>query len=111
MRYLVQRYKTPEGGEPYTEWLKKLRRKDPQGAVKIDTQVARATAGNFGDHKFERGGVWAIRMDVGPGFRIYYSVQNGEILLLLIGGTKRTQDADIDKAVSYLSEYKARPDK
>ena len=64
--------------------------------------------GNFGDHKFERDGVWELRVDYGPGYRVYYSIEDGEIILLLIGGNKKTQTADLDKAVSYLHDFKKR---
>ncbi|EFW7285917.1 addiction module killer protein, partial [Shigella boydii] len=64
--------------------------------------------GNFGDHKFERDGVWELRVDYGPGYRVYYSIEDGEIILLLIGGNKKTQTVDLDKAVSYLQDFKKR---
>ncbi len=67
--------------------------------------------GNFGDHKFERDGVWELRVDYGPGYRVYYSIEDGEIILLLIGGNKKTQTADLDKAVSYLQDFKKRSKK
>ncbi|EFB2210212.1 type II toxin-antitoxin system RelE/ParE family toxin [Escherichia coli] len=65
-------------------------------------------SGNFGDHKFERDGVWELRVDYGPGYRVYYSIEDGEIILLLIGGNKKTQTVDLDKAVSYLQDFKKR---
>lgn len=70
-------------------------------------RIDRAEAGNFGDHKFQRDGVWELRIDYGPGYRVYYSIENGEIILLYVGGTKKTQDADLDKAVEYLKDFKA----
>lgn len=62
--------------------------------------------GNFGDHKFERDGVWELRVDYGPSYRVYYSIEDGEIILLLICGNQKTQTADLDKAVSYLQDFK-----
>lgn len=67
--------------------------------------------GNLGDHKFERDGVWELRVDYGPGYRVYYSIEDGEIILLLTGGNKKTQTADLDKAVSYLQDFKKRSKK
>ncbi|EHL0855776.1 type II toxin-antitoxin system RelE/ParE family toxin, partial [Escherichia coli] len=93
---------------PYTDWMKKLRRKDQTAALKVDSRIARAMSGNFGDHKFERDGVWELRVDYGPGYRVYYSIEDGEIILLLIGGNKKTQTVDLDKAVSYLQDFKKR---
>lgn len=83
-------------------------RKDQTAALKVDSRIARAMSGNFGDHKFERDGVWELRVDYGPGYRVYYSIEDGEIILLLIGGNKKTQTVDLDKAVSYLQDFKKR---
>lgn len=106
MPYTAKRYQTENGEVPYTDWMKKLRRKDQTAALKVDSRIARAMGGNFGDHKFERDGVWELRVDYGPGYRVYYSIEDGEIILLLIGGNKKTQTADLDKAVSYLQDFK-----
>uniref|UniRef100_UPI0036F246EF type II toxin-antitoxin system RelE/ParE family toxin n=1 Tax=Yersinia mollaretii TaxID=33060 RepID=UPI0036F246EF len=61
----------------------------------------RTESGNFGDHKFERDGVWELRIDYRPGYRVYYAVDNKEIILLLIGGDKTTQDKDLGKVVTF----------
>lgn len=108
MPYSAKRYQTENGEVPYTDWMKKLRRKDQTAALKVDSRIARAMSGNFGDHKFERYGVWELRVDYGPGYRVYYSIEDGEIILLLIGGNKKTQTVDLDKAVSYLQDFKKR---
>ena len=108
MFYTAKRYQKSNGKIPFTDWIKKLRKKDLHAALKIDVQVARACAGNFGDHKFESEGVWALRIDYGPGYRVYYSVEGGQIILLLIGGDKRSQQIDINKAIGYLKDYQAR---
>jgi len=55
--------------------------------------------------------VWELRVDYGLGYRVYYSIEDGEIILLLIGGNKKTQIADLDKAVSYLQDFKKRSKK
>lgn len=88
-----------------------LSQKFPRNPLKVDSRIARAMSGNFGDHKFERDGVWELRIDYGPGYRVYYSIEDGEIILLLIGGNKKTQTADLDKAVSYLQDFKKRSKK
>ena len=111
MPYMAKRYVAPNGDVPYTERIKRLRKKDPQAAAKIDIQVARAMIGNFGDHRFERDGVWELKINYGQGFRVYYSLEWGEIILLLIAGDKKSQQADLEKAVGYLREFKARPNK
>jgi probable addiction module antidote protein len=67
--------------------------------------------GNFGDHKFCRDGVWELRIDIGAGYRLYYSLTGTEIILLLCGGDKRMQDADIDRACEYWSDWQRRGSK
>ena len=91
--------------------MDKLKKRDRLAASKIDTRIDRAESGNFGDHKFERDGVWELRIDYGPGYRVYYTVEDGQIILLLIGGSKKTQTQDLDKAVEYLKDFKARTKK
>lgn len=106
--YKTERYKDAKDIVPYTNWIKKLRKKKPQEAVRIDARVARGQTGTFGDHKFERDGVWALRLDFGPGYRVYYSLEDQKMILLLSGGDKTTQDTDIDNAVAYLADYHKR---
>lgn len=108
MPYTAKRYQTEKGEVPFTDWMKKLRHKDQTAASKVDTRIARAMGGNFGDHKFERDGVWELRIDYGPGYRVYYSIENTEIIILLVGGNKKTQSADLDKAIIYLQDFKKR---
>jgi putative addiction module killer protein len=64
--------------------------------------------GNFGDHKFCRDGVWELRIDVGPGYRVYYAVAGSQVVLLLCGGDKRTQGADINRACEYWQDWQGR---
>ena len=59
---------------------------------------------NFGDHKPCREGVWELRIDQGAGYRVYYSLVDGEVVLLILAGDKRTQDADIDEAIRCLKD-------
>ena len=65
-------------------------------------------SGNFGDHKALTEGVCELRIDYGPGYRVYYARVGDKVLLLLIGGDKRRQQADIDTAVAYLKDWKRR---
>ncbi|CEE92599.1 conserved hypothetical protein [Xenorhabdus nematophila str. Anatoliense] len=85
------------------EFLKGIR--DPIAKSKISSRVSRMVTGNFGDHKPCREGVWELRIDLGPGYRVYYGLVGREVVLLLIGGDKRTQDADIDQAIECLKDY------
>jgi putative addiction module killer protein len=65
-------------------------------------------AGNFGDCKSLRQGLYELRVDRGPGYRVYYAMIGRECVLLLCGGDKRKQAADIERALEYLKDYKER---
>jgi putative addiction module killer protein len=73
-------------------------------AIAIDRRIYRVELGNFGDHKPCREGVWELRIDVGPGYRVYYAQAGQTVVLLLCGGIKRSQDADISKACGGVSK-------
>lgn len=61
--------------------------------------------GNFGDYRYLREGVWELKVDCGPGYRVYFAVQRREILLLLIGGDKKSQKADVMLAIDYWKDH------
>lgn len=92
----------------YIDWLQRLR--DSQARVSVVRRVTRIELGNFGDHKFCRDGVWELRIDVGPGYRVYYAMSGHRVVLLLCGGDKRSQDADISRAVGYWQDWQRRTD-
>jgi putative addiction module killer protein len=71
-------------------------------------RIDRVAMGNFGDHRFCREGVWELRIDVGAGYRVYYAKAGQRVVLLLCGGDKRTQDADIARAVACWQDYQRR---
>lgn len=102
----IRRYKTDNKIEPVTEWLGSL--KDKQARARIEVRLARLTAGNFGDCKPLRDSVWELKIDWGSGYRVYYGQVDKAIVLLLCGGDKRTQDADIERAVDYFKDFKRR---
>lgn len=102
----ILHYLTTSGDDPYQLWLDAL--KDLHGRVAIQRRVDRVERGNFGDHKFCQDGVWELRIDFGPGYRVYYAQEGKSIVLLLCGGSKRNQSADIKDAVRYLHDYKWR---
>jgi putative addiction module killer protein len=76
--------------------------------VQVVKRVNRLEQGNFGDYKFCRDGVWEMRIDVGAGYRVYYAQSDSHIFLLLCGGDKQTQDADIERAVKYWQDWQRR---
>jgi putative addiction module killer protein len=102
----VRHYLTATGRDPYQSWLDRL--KDLQARVAIQRRVDRIAAGHFGDHKSCGAGVWELRIDVGPGYRVYYARAGNTIVVLLCGGDKRTQQADIETAIKYWKDYQRR---
>lgn len=84
--------------EQYKRWFAKLR--DKAAKARIDLRIKRLAEGNPGDVRFVGGGVLELRIDYGPGYRIYFTRHGRAVLLLLIGGDKRTQDRDIRSAIA-----------
>lgn len=105
--YEVRHYLTPKGKDVVQEWQNGLR--DTKARIAIDRRINRIEIGNFGDHRFCRDGVWELRIDAGPGYRVYYARAGAQIVLLLAGGDKRTQEADIDRACAYWQDWQRRP--
>ena len=79
--------------ETYKKWFKKLR--DERAKFAIGQRIGRMTVGNFGDSKTVGSGVFELRIDVGKGYRVYFTNNGKRIVILLAGGDKSTQDADI----------------
>jgi len=104
--YEIRHYLTTDGFDVFQDWLTQLRDKLPKMAVV--KRVNRVEAGNFGDHKFCRDGVWELRVDIGPGYRVYYALAGKQVVLLLCGGDKGSQGADIDKACAYWKDWQNR---
>jgi putative addiction module killer protein len=82
--------------ELFTEWLKNLR--DAKGKARITARVYSAKAGNFGDYKVLEDGICEMRIDVGPGYRVYYAQEGLNVYLLIIGDNKSSQKKDLSKA-------------
>lgn len=104
--YEIDYYKTGDDRAPFREWLKALR--DVNGRAKIRIRLDRARLGNLGDHKYLDDGVWEMRIDYGPGYRVYFAKEEHRLVLLLIGGDKDTQKRDITQAAGYLQDHKRR---
>lgn len=96
----------PNGKSPFKQWREKL--KDPATRQQVDSRIARMRVGNFGDHRTVGGGVSEIRINYGPGYRIYYGRHGDTLVVLLSGGDKKSQETDIDMARRYWKEYKAK---
>ena len=102
----IRRYRTAAAEEPFTEWLSDL--PDRQARARILARLERLEVGNFGDAKFLRDGVHEMRIDWGPGYRVYFGRDGRTVIVLLCGGDKRKQSADIKRAVELWQEYANR---
>lgn len=103
---LIKEYKTPNGKNPFREWLEAL--KDTKAQQIIDTRLNYVRRGTFGDCGPVGHGVSELRIHCGPGYRIFFGQIGKTIVLLLCGGTKKTQSSDIQKAYQYWAEYRSR---
>jgi putative addiction module killer protein len=102
----VFRYQTAEGKEPLTEWLQSLR--DKQAQAKIRIRLKRLEAGNFGDNDPVGDGVQELREHLGAGYRVYFGGQGQAVVILLCGGSKKSQPSDIKTAKEYWEDWKRR---
>ena len=102
----IRQYQTVEGRTPLAEWLEGLR--DGTARVRIAARLDRLSVGLRGDWKSVGSGVTELRIDHGPGYRVYYGQDGDALILLLCGGDKRTQARDIETAHDYWKDYKAR---
>lgn len=104
MKKVVQ-YEGRDGSCPFADWFDRL---DTRAALKVRTVLARIEIGNLGDVKPVGEGVSERRIDHGPGYRVYFGQDGDELVILLVGGSKKRQQADIDQAKRLWAEYKAR---
>ena len=102
----VREYQTAEGKTPLTDWLGGLRDVPTRG--RIVARLDRLRAGLLGDWKSVGGGICELRIDYGPGYRVYYAQEGRTLILLLRGGDKSSHAKDIETAHAYWKDYKAR---
>jgi len=100
-------YITEKGREPFSEWLISLR--DQRARAKIRVRLDRVSLGNFGDCHGIGDGIQELRIDYGPGYRVYFAQEGTMIVLLLCGGDKSSQTKDIQSAKQYWTDYRRRP--
>lgn len=91
------------GKSPFAEWFDSL---DGVTAARVDKYIRRLEAGNFGAAKALNEGVFELRLDFGPGYRVYYGRNGKTIIILLGGGSKRRQSADIAAAIERWKKFK-----
>ena len=98
-----------QGIDLFAKWLDGLN--DRHAQARIAARMVRLENGNFGDCNPVGDGVWELRIDWGPGYRVYYAIENKRLLLLCDGGDKRTQGANIARAISRWKEWQTRSKK
>jgi putative addiction module killer protein len=102
-------YRTCEGRLPFDEWLGELR--DTNAVARVLARIGRVRRGNVGDCKPVGKGVCELRVDYGPGYRVYFAQRGHTLVILLCGGDKRTQHRDIRLAQQYWDDYQQRESK
>ncbi len=90
----------------FARWFSSLR--DARAVARIADRLKRASNGNFGDYKSVKGGVFEMRVDYGPGYRVYFFRRGKELVILLCGGDKRSQDDDVARAKRLKEEIEGR---
>lgn len=98
-----------DGKCPFAEWFDGL--KDIKTSAIVDARLARVEAGALGDHENVGGGVWELKIDFGPGYRVYYAEANQVIVVLLGGGVKKSQSADIARAKGLWEKNRNDPER
>ena len=102
----IRIYSDSTGLAPFTRWLESLT--DTRGRAAIKARLLRVQMGSMGDCKPLRDGVQELRIDHGPGYRVYLSRQGPVLVLLLCGSDKSDQGRALAKAIEYLSDWKER---
>ncbi len=97
-------YQLQDGRVPLLEWLRGLR--DQRARQKIQARIGRVRLGNFGDTRSVGQGVRELKIDYGPGYRVYFGEEGDELVILLCGGDKSRQDEDIKAAKHYWASFK-----
>jgi putative addiction module killer protein len=102
MKLTIREYVSAEGRSYFREWLDSL---GVPVRARIQARVLRFETGNLGDHKSVGEGIWEARVMFGPGYRIYFGKEGRSVILLLVGGDKSSQSADIRRARRLWREY------
>jgi putative addiction module killer protein len=103
---LIGHHVTAEGADVFSDWFSGLR--DKTTKVVIERRLMRIENGNLGQVRALRKGVWEIKIDMGPGYRVYYAQSGQTVILLLCGGDKGSQDTDIERAIESWEDYQQR---
>jgi len=104
--YSIEYYLNDEGDAPFKVWLDGL--SDITARARIRIRLDRVRLGNLGVHRSVGDGVHELKIDFGPGYRVYFAFEGKSIILLLAGGDKSSQVKDITLAIRYMADYKRR---
>lgn len=105
---VVENYVTPEGKVPFEDWTRRV--KDGRAIARILQRIDQVRLGNFGDCRSVGNGVYELRIQFGPGFRVYFGIANEQLVILLTAGDKSSQKKDIAISHEYWKEYKDNAD-
>ena len=95
--------KTDSGKKPFADWL--LRLKDRRGRAIILRRINQAEEGNFGNYRDLQDGLFELKIPFGPGYSVYFGIEGTELIVLLCGGDKGSQERDIMLARKYWADY------
>jgi putative addiction module killer protein len=101
-KWKIEKYVTTEGICLFDKWFNRL---DATLQARIDVRLDRVSLGNFGDRKSLEGGIFELRFTFGAGYRIYFGLEGNQMVILLVGGSKKTQKKDIKTARSLWKAY------
>ncbi len=103
--YTIEYYLTANNKKPFKEWMDGL---DRVTRAKIRVRLDRVSLGNLGRNRHVGEGVYELKIDYGPGYRVYYALNGKTVILLLLGGDKSTQEKDIQQAKYFWTDHKER---
>lgn len=101
----IRYYVAADGRQPFAEWFADL---EPVTRAKVARAIARVEQGNLSNVKPVGGGVLEYRIDLGPGYRVYFGRDGETLVILLTGGSKKRQQRDIEAAAAFWQDYKRR---
>jgi len=102
---LAKQYVDANGKSPFAKWFDDLH---SPAAAKVTKAIARMEQGNFSNATGVGSGVYECTIDFGPGYRVYFGKDGGQIIILIAGGSKKRQQGDIDSAIERWQDYKQR---
>lgn len=106
----LQLYVDPSGRKPFNDWLEGGIQ-DPVARSRLRTRLERVALGNFGQHRALCEGIVELKIDTGPGYRIYLGIAGETLVVLLCGGDKSSQSRDIERARRYWKDFRSRHEK